>query len=184
MRFLNLLWWYLSVYLATILRIISWSVVNPEYYFINGNILTSFSVQLKFNTDPVTQPDTTNADFSLPPSLPPSISPSPFIVLVIWRTENVSHWNLLRTKLEKLYGWKGGKSVRRKNYRNSIDFIALRSIPFQHLWWTRKFPLPSPPDHKNAKWYFILYCQILSSYSYRVACFVSLRNIIILKKMA
>ena len=141
MRFLNLLWWYL----ATILRIISWSVVEPEYYFINGNILTSFSVQLKFNTDPVTQPDTTNADFS--PSLPPSslhlsISPSPFIVLVIWRTENVSHWNLLRTKLEKLYGWKGGESVGRRNYRTSIDFIALRSISFQHLLGTRKSPTP------------------------------------------
>ena len=47
---------------------------------------------------------------SLPPSLslPSPLPPSPFIVLVIWRTENVSHWNLLRTKLEKLYGWKGG----------------------------------------------------------------------------
>ena len=165
--------------------------MEPEYYFINGNILTSFSVQLKFNTDPVTQPDTTNADFSLPPASPPSSLSSPFIVLVIWRTENVSHWNLLRTKLEKLYGWKGGKSVGRKNYRNSIDFIALRSIPFQHLLWTRKFlaglNVPSPPpasDHKNAKWYFILYCQILSSHCYRRACFVSLRNIITLKKMA
>ena len=86
-----------------------------------------------------------------PPSPPPS---SPFIVLVIWRTENVSHWNLLRTKLEKLYGWKGGKSVGRRNYRNSIDFIALRSIPFQHLLGTRKSPHPQIIKMQND----ILYC--------------------------
>ena len=93
MRFLNLLWWYL----ATILRIISWSVVEPEYYFINGNILTSFSVQLKFNTDPVSQPDTTNADFSLfPPSI--SLPPLPPPSLPIYSFSYLEDWERVSLK--------------------------------------------------------------------------------------